>query len=300
MLATLMALMAVACLAAAAAPAMTAPAGAELARLSTLSTAEITRRQARERPLWERLLRPWLDSVGPRVRPQWSGMSETDLRQAGLDPRDITLADVMALKLLGAVMGAAAVMAAGLLVPGALILLPGAAFAGFIAPSVVVARRRSARRARVLRELPDLVALMRAFVTTGVPLEQALHLISLQLGEETSGHLLAAEVRTALSDYGLGTSIDTALDALGERTAVTEVGILVAALSQGKRQGAGMERILRDQETLIRMQQRNRVVAEASRVGNRLVGVLVLVYLPEFILLIMVPLFYGIFLRAFG
>jgi hypothetical protein len=48
------------------------------------------------------------------------------------------------------------------------------------------------------------------------------------------------------------------------------------------------------------MQQRNRALAAASRVSTRLVGVLVMVYLPEFLVLILAPLFYGIFLRAFG
>jgi Flp pilus assembly protein TadB len=87
---------------------------------------------------------------------------------------------------------------------------------------------------------------------------------------------------------------------MADRTGVEEVQLLAGALSHGKRQGAGMERILRDQEQVVRMGQRNRAAAEASRVGTRLVGVLVLVYLPEFMVLIMIPLFYGIFLKAFG
>lgn len=83
-------------------------------------------------------------------------------------------------------------------------------------------------------------------------------------------------------------------------TGLVELELFAAALAQAKRQGTGLERILRDQQTVVRLQQRNRAAAEASRVGTRLVGVLVLVYLPEFMVLIMVPLFYGIFLRAFG
>src|SRR5258708_3793914 len=130
--------------------------------------------------------------------------------------------------------------------------------------------------------------------------EAALHLISAQLGEAPQANLLATEVRRALSDYGLGMSIDEALHAMAARTGVPELEMVAAALSQAKRQGAGMERVLRDQETIARMQQRNRALAAASRVSTRLVGVLVLVYLPEFLVLILAPLFYGIFLRAFG
>src|SRR5205807_9233389 len=170
----------------------------------------------------------------------------------------------------------------------------------FVAPSIAVTRRRVARRRRMLRELPDLVGLLKAFVSAGIPLEQALHLISAQQARGPEPNLLAEEIRRALSDFGLGMSIEDALLAMARRTGVEELEMLAAALAQGKRQGAAMERILRDQETVVRLQQRNRAAAEASRVGTRLVGVLVLVYLPEFMVLIMIPLFYGIFLRAFA
>jgi tight adherence protein C len=187
-----------------------------------------------------------------------------------------------------------------LLLPPASLLVPALIFAGFVAPSVVISRRRAARGRRLLRELPDLVGLLTAFVGAGIPLEQALHLISAQQATGPAPTLLAAELRTALGEYGLGMPIDAALEAMARRTGLVEVELFAAAVAQGKRQGAGLERILRDQQTVVRMQQRNRAAAEASRVGTRLVGVLVLVYLPEFMLLIMVPLFYGIFLRAFG
>ncbi|TMD02799.1 MAG: hypothetical protein E6J03_08710 [Chloroflexi bacterium] len=186
------------------------------------------------------------------------------------------------------------------LLPPASLLLPALAFGGFVAPSVVVSRRRAARRRRLLRELPDLVGLLTAFVGAGIPLEQALHLISARQASGPAPTLLAGELRAALGEYGLGTPIDAALEAMARRTGLVEIELVVAAIAQGRRQGAGLERILRDQQAVVRVAQRNRAAAEASRVGTRLVGVLVLVYLPEFMLLIMVPLFYGIFLRAFG
>ena len=51
---------------------------------------------------------------------------------------------------------------------------------------------------------------------------------------------------------------------------------------------------------LARMAQRNRATAAASQVSTRLMGVLVGVYLPEFVLLVMLPLFWGVILRAFS
>jgi len=299
-LASLCAIAAVLCLAAALPARRRRALPVELARLSAMDAREAAQHRDAQRPPWERMLQPAVAIVATRLRPAWAGLGDDDLRRAGFDVDRFGVAELLTVKVLGGIAGLAAGLALTALAPGAAILLPGLAFGGFVAPSVVVTRRRAARQARMLRELPDLVSLLKAFVGTGIPLEQALHLISAQLGGASQANLLAAEVRRALSDYGLGMSIEEALHAMGERTGVPELEMLAAALSQAKRQGAGMERVLRDQETIARMQQRNRALAAASRVSTRLVGVLVMVYLPEFLVLILAPLFYGIFLRAFG
>jgi tight adherence protein C len=277
----------------------TAGATQELARVSTLSTREVALEHTEDLSIWRRLAQPLLRGLAGRANARWAGMNADDIRRAGIDPAVVTVEDVVALKLLGAMLGAALVLVLSIALPSIVVLMPALAFAGFLAPSVVIRRRRNARCNQMLRELPDLVALLKAFVTSGTTLEQALHLISTQ---QSSGgeNLLADEVRHALSDYGLGVNLEEALTLMAERTGVEELEMLAAALAQGKRQGAGMERILRDQESVVRLAQRNRTTAEASRVGTRLVGVLVAVYLPEFMVLIMVPLFYGIFLRAFS
>ena len=300
MLAAVTAAAAIACLAAAGLAPRRRSLPVALARASTLGPRELALHHQAQAPLWERLLRPVLAPLAGRLRARWAGIDEEALRRAGIDTGRISVEEVLAIKLVAGIAGAVLVLALGVLAPAAIVLLPAAAFGGFVAPSVLITRRRQARRRRILRELPDLVGLLKAFVAAGVPLEQALHLISAQQARAPAPNLLAAQVRRALSDYGLGLSLDEALEAMARRVGVEEVEMLAAALGQGKRQGAAMERILRDQETVVRMQQRNRAAAEASRVSTRLVGVLVLVYLPEFMVLIMVPLFYGIFLRAFG
>jgi Flp pilus assembly protein TadB len=103
-------------------------------------------------------------------------------------------------------------------------------------------------------------------------LEQALHLVSKQLAEVDPGNLLASELRIALGDYGLGETIETSLGRMADGIGVEEVRTLVTGISQGKRLGAGMEMILRDQELLVRMGQRNRAAAAASQISTRLMG----------------------------
>ena len=220
--------------------------------------------------------------------------------EAGIDPEVFTPAEATALKLLLAAVtgGVCLVMAAAL--PGTLVLAPAAAWAAFVAPSLYIGRRRARRRAEVLAELPDLVGLLRAFTNAQVPLEQALHLISGQLIQANPGNILAAELSLALGQYGLGETIGASLQRMADRVGVDELRTLVAAIAQGKRLGTGMELILRDQELLVRMAQRNRATATASQISTRLMGVLVGVYLPEFVILVMLPLFWGVMLRAFG
>ena len=297
MLAALCAALAVLCTTAALSPRHGRLAVADLARTSTLDARELSAAANSEMPVWQRLLQPSLRALSERAQGRWAGMSQDELRQAGIN--NVSVEDVVAIKVLAAIAGAGLMLCVALVLPSTLVVLPAVAFAGFVVPSVVIRRRRNSRRNQMLRELPDLVALLKAFVSSGTTLEQALHLISAQQAA-SGGNLLASEIRQALSEYGLGLGLEEALGLMAARTGLEELEMFAAALSQGKRQGAGMERILRDQEEVVRLAQRNRTTAEASRVGTRLVGVLVAVYLPEFMVLIMVPLFYGIFLRAFS
>lgn len=260
------------------------------------STLDHPRPQGRQLDPAHRLLRSLTVRLGVGAR--W--VTRDDLVEAGLDPDVLTPAEVTTLKLLSGAGTAAVlvVLSSGL---GALLYLaPLAAWLAFIAPSLYISRRRARRRATVLAELPDIVGLLRAFTKAQVPLEQALHLISRQLADSDPGNILAAELRVALGDYGLGLTIEESLNHMADRIGTEELRTLVAAIGQGKRLGSGMEMVLRDQELLVRMAQRNRATAAASQISTRLMGVLVGIYLPEFVILVMIPLFWGIMLRAFG
>ena len=51
---------------------------------------------------------------------------------------------------------------------------------------------------------------------------------------------------------------------------------------------------------MVRLSERNRATAQAASVSTKLLGVLGGIYLPEFVILIIIPLFWGIMQRAFG
>ena len=130
-----------------------------------------------------------------------------------------------------------------------------------------------------------------------MPLERGLHLLSTNTSPDS---ILKKEIRIALGRYGLGLSIEQALQEIGPRTGIDEVTMFVAALAQSKKAGSGLETTLRDQELMVRLTERNRATAQAASVSTKLLGVLGGIYLPEFVILIIIPLFWGIMQRAFG
>ncbi|MDQ6883671.1 MAG: type II secretion system F family protein [Candidatus Dormibacteraeota bacterium] len=268
-----------------------------LIRATTLSPIEWRHEQRAMDSWYRRWLQPAAAMWGARLHLRPVRLDATYLAQCGLDPNSIDGVEFQILKLAGALGGAMAGIVIGVILAGAPLLLPLFAWVGYIAPSQFLSARRRKRQRAVQREMPEMVGMIRAFVVAGLPLERTLHLIS---ADSQAHGILRGEIRAALGRYGVGASIEEALQTIGERTGVDEISLFVTALTQSKRLGTGLEQTLRDQELLIRMNQRNRSTAEAARVGTRLLGVLAGVYLPEFVILIMVPLFWGIIQRAFG
>ena len=75
---------------------------------------------------------------------------------------------------------------------------------------------------------------------------------------------------------------------------------MIGTLVQGRRLGSGLDDGLKDHEVAARAAQRNQATAEASRVSTKLLAILAAIYLPEFVLLIMIPLFLGLLQHAFA
>src|SRR5690348_17203166 len=122
MLAALLAALAVMCLAVAVRTPRRSAAAADIARLSTLGPREIADEQRAARPLWVRLIEPAVGALAARLRPRWAGLAEDDLRRAGIDTERIGVAEVLAVKVLAAVAGAAAVLLLATLAPAAIVL----------------------------------------------------------------------------------------------------------------------------------------------------------------------------------
>jgi Flp pilus assembly protein TadB len=270
---------------------------AELIRATTLSPVEWKLRQQGAQTWYQRWVRPVVLAWGSRLHLRPSSLDPMFLLQAGLDPQQIDGVEFRMIRLLSTLAGAATAGVLAVLVSGSFALIPFFGWAGYIAPGRILAARRHRRQAALHRELPELVSLIRAFTTAGMALERALHVLSAHAAGDSG---LRQELRLALGRYGLGLSIEQALQEMGPRTGLDDVATFVAALAQSKRIGIGLDAALRDQELMVRMNQRNRATAQAAAVSTKLLAVLGGIYLPEFVILIMIPLFWGIMQRAFG
>ena len=269
----------------------------DLVRASTLSPLEWRQQQKSVDSWYRRWLQPVVLMIASRTHLRPARLDRAYLVQCGINPDQLDGIQLRALKIAGAIGGLIVGLVLSFVLGGTMLFIPLLAWAGYIGPSRYLDHRRRGRQRLIQRELPELVSMIRAFVVAGMPLERALHLISADSG---APGVLKAEIRAALGRYGLGLTIEEALQQIGERTGTDDIALFVSALAQTKRMGTGLEQTLREQELLVRMNQRNRSTAEAARVGTKLLAVLAGIYLPEFVLLIMIPLFSGIIQRAFG
>ena len=273
------------------------PSGAALIRASTLSPLEWRLHQRKHEGWYRHWLRPMAVLWGTRLHVRPARMDPLYLIQAGLDPEELDGVEFRVMRLMSALAGAMIACLLAVFASGGLALVPLLAWAGYIAPARVLAGRRRRRQERVHRELPQLISMIRAFTVAGMPLERGLHLLSANTSHDS---VLKKEIRIALGRFGLGLSIEEALNEIGPRTGIDEVSMFVSALAQSKKAGSGLDATLRDQELMVRLSERNRATAQAASVSTKLLGVLGGIYLPEFVILIIIPLFWGIMQRAFG
>jgi len=275
----------------------TQPSITDLIRATTLSPVEWRLHRRGNESWYQRWVRPLALLWGGRLHLRPARIEPLYLIQAGLEPDQIDGVEFRVVRLMSAAAGAMLAGLLAILLSGAFLLVPLFAWAGYMTPARYLAGRRRRRQDALQRELPQLISVLRAFTLAGMPLERTLHILS-TTGQSES--LLRTEIQRALGRYGLGLSIEQALEEIGSRTGVADVAMVVGALAQSKRVGSDLDATLRDQELMVRMNQRNRSTAQAAAVGTKLLAVLGGIYLPEFVILIVVPLFWGIMQRAFG
>ena len=104
-------------------------------------------------------------------------------------------------------------------------------------------------------------------------------------------NLLARQIRSAVAAYGTGTEFYRALADVAAASDVEELDELAAALARLAGPGRVSPDVLAEHERSLREAERNRLLGAASTVQPKLAAILAGIYLPEFIVLVVVPLF---------
>ncbi|WP_238538548.1 type II secretion system F family protein [Nitrolancea hollandica] len=157
--------------------------------------------------------------------------------------------------------------------------------AGFLAPDWDLARRRSARRAACLLELPAILDLLTIAASAGLALEQALSVVAQQ-----SNGVIARELQRATREVALGQqSLVAALEAVAERNEVPELTGVIGRLRAAHEQGLPLIQTLSAQTEGLREQKRFRIVAEGEKAAIRMILPVAFFILPVIFVVLLVP-----------
>jgi tight adherence protein C len=162
-----------------------------------------------------------------------------------------------------------------------LLLVVSAPGAGFVVPDLHRRRLERARIAAALRELPDMLDLLRVTVDAGQAPVRALAAV----GGEFDGPLAATWRRIALL-VELGAPIDRALAEMERSLPCEDVVSFSRVMQDARRHGTPLGSALASQATRARDRQRARIREDAARAGPKVQLVVALVLVPSALLFV--------------
>ena len=211
-----------------------------------------------------------------------------DLEESGLG---WTEPELVRAKIVLGLVGAAVAAAVGLILPTGPLVVVGAGYAGFIAPTLRVDRAAAARRAEADGALVALVEWTEALVASGRPIEASFVAIAERgVGSGLVDRAIAAAARS----YALGAPLFPALAREAASARLSSLASVATDLERARDLGRGALVVLRDHRDRLRASERAKSLDAAGRVEGRLMLVLVLCYLPALMLLVVIPLFLGL------
>jgi tight adherence protein C len=215
-----------------------------------------------------------------RVAPP--GDLRSRLAAAG-DPGGLGPREWMSLKAVAALV--AALPSVAILVGGpsrlvALLALAGP-LAGFSAPDFWLARAIRVRSEAAVRELPDLLDLLRVSVEAGIPPVRAMGEVAAQFDGP-----LAVEWRRVAASVALGEPQRDALAHVSDRIASEEVRAFVETVQRSQRHGLPLGAALATHATRARESCRRRIREQAARAGPKMQLVVALVLVPSMLLIV--------------
>lgn len=179
---------------------------------------------------------------------------------------------------------------------GVAVLLVAISFGalGWVGPMFLLRRRAANRLQQIDREVPELVDLLVTTVEAGVGFASALQLTARRVEGP-----LGEELRVALSEQGLGLSIQDALKNMLARANSPALRMFVQAILQGDSLGVSIGKILRDLAIDMRKRRRQAAEERAQKAPTKIIFPLVLLIMPALFIIAVWPIVYS-FLHGLG
>ena len=169
-----------------------------------------------------------------------------------------------------------------------MLVVGGAALAGYMAPGSLVTLKARRRQRRIRRGLPDALDLLVICVESGLGLDQAIMQVAKEL--EIAHADISLEFAVVNLELRAGKRRAEALRNLADRTAVEELRKLVAVLIQADRFGTGIAQSLRTHSDYMRVQARQIAEEKAAKVGVKLVFPIFFCILPTLFVVTVGPM----------
>ncbi|MEG2006863.1 MAG: type II secretion system F family protein [Raoultibacter sp.] len=154
-------------------------------------------------------------------------------------------------------------------------------------PNFILIRKTKARRARMSKELPDVIDMITAIVGGGLSFSSAIR----HVAEKFDG-VLASELRLVCKETEeFGSTHVAALRRMAKRCEVDELTAFISAAVQADERGTMLVDTCRAQAKAMRHHRRQQAVEQAQKLPNKLIFPQVFLLLPvEFIIMLAPPL----------
>jgi tight adherence protein C len=255
----------------------------------SVSSASDMRDVVLAQPAWERIAVPAIrksSELARKLTPAgWLDALEQRRNYAGLDAR-WTLERLLAVKSVLGLLGAGAGLLIFLPDPTGMTFVAGMlfAFTGFYLTDIVMNAKARERHTAIEQAFPNTVDQITICVEAGLGLDAAIAHAS-----RTGTGPLAEELERVLQDVQAGLSRQSALDALAERTDVSDIRHFVMAVSQANRYGVPIADALRVQATEGRERRRCRAEERAQKMSVKLLFPLIFCIFPALLVVLLGP-----------
>ena len=245
-------------------------------------------------PFIERTLRPLGAALTGRLsrstNQSFSDRTEKRLALAG-NPGEIRVADWLAVKTVGAVVGAIVFFllfvilgVGGISFPINLLLIAVGGYLGYALPEFWLGGRIKKRQKAILLMIPDTLDLLTISVRAGLGFDAALA----KVVEKLKGPL-TEEFRRALAEVRVGKARREALRDIVPRTEVGPLTNFIGAIIQAEQLGVSISKVLQVQSEQLRIERRQRAEAEAARAPIKMLFPLVGCIFPSLFIVILGP-----------